>query len=153
MALIREADLAVVRDDKGRITAIRYLLSSPLFAPSLSRVGTSCQELDAVIIEENAPFWHGQCLSLNIDGDEVTIKLRMDERVANAVNASGQTLMQEIATFIRAAGRVEVVEHIVDPAKVINQFAGWEPRTVPVLVRYYATYFDFLNEFGSVRTG
>lgn len=149
MALIREVTLVVVRDENQNINTLRYVLCEPLFGKNAPKNG---DHFDGVIIENNSPFWLGQTLNLDFNGEEIALNLRLNDEAIRAANDSDDTLAEEIAEFIRAEGEVEVVEHVVDPAKVIDEHAGWGARVHRIPVRYFATHLDFVRDFRPTGT-
>ncbi|ARM86271.1 hypothetical protein [Marinobacter salarius] len=141
MAHIKYANLAVTRDNSSAIESVRFLLTCPLFGESLPE-----SPVDGIMIENNGPHWLGHTLNLNVDGDEVVLNVEVDE--ANLVHpVTKMKLTDEIADFIQRHGTVEVIEHRIDPAKIIEEFCGWEPRAFDIPCQYFETHFDFVREF------
>lgn len=132
--IIELTTLGVARNNEGKIVALRYFTPSPLFGQQLP------SQVDAVVIEDNGPWWLGHTVNLDVDGDEVVLNVKMDKQGMKGDDSAFSA--DEIESFIRATGAIEVCEMIVN-----TQTLEYEPRIHTIKARYFQNHVDFVMNY------
>ena len=132
--IIELTTLGIARNAEGDIVAVRYFTPSPLFGQNLPT------QLDAVIIEDNGPWWLGHTVNLNADGEEIVLNMKMDKLAAQGDDTAFTA--DEIEGFVHRTGHIEICEMIVNPRTL-----EYVPRTHTIAARYFSDHVDFVMNY------
>ena len=132
-SIIEVTNLGISRDANGRITAIRYFTPNSVFG------NTSPDHVDALIIEENGPWWLGHTVNLNVDGDEILLNCQVGKHRNDAFTRLD---MEEIHDFIDEVGVVEICDQVMTLDSL-----EYEPRVRQVPAQYYENHMAFVMNY------